>query len=199
MNDEEYLELIKSELMEINTGLPAEIVSYSGGIASVRPIGKQSFKDGRSLEYPVIHDVPVQWPRFCGGNAGFKAPIRAGDRCWLSFSQRSMDGFTAGSGDDIRAFDLNDCVAQMGVYSSTKSQWEDNNDSTVMYFGSAAVRITEGGEIHMHGTKIFHHAPVVGDSTATYTGEVQGNGVKLSQHIHSGVQGGNSNTGNPVK
>lgn len=197
MNDEEYLELIKSELMEINTGLPAEIVSYSKGIASVRPIGKQSFKDGRSLEYPVIHDVPVQWPRFCGGNAGFKAKISAGDRCWLSFSQRSMDGFTAGSGDDIRAFDLNDCVAQMGVYSSTKSQWEENNDSTVMYFGSAAVQITEGGEIHMYGTKIHHHAPVVGDEDAIYQGEVIGDGVSSSNHIHRDVHG--TYTSTPVK
>ena len=153
MTDEEYLQLIKSELMEINTGLPAEIVSYSGGIASVRPIGKQVFSDGRSLEYPVINDVPVQWPRFCGGNAGFKASIRAGDKCWLAFSQRSLDGFTSGSGDDTRSFDLNDCVAQMGVYSGTQSQWEEDNDSTVMYFGGAAVQITEDGEIHMYGTK----------------------------------------------
>ncbi|MGL5654136.1 MAG: Gp138 family membrane-puncturing spike protein [Vibrio sp.] len=199
MGEDEIIELIRSELMEINTGIPAEIVSYAGGLASVKPSGKQLFKDGREIEYPVIHNCPVQWPRFNGGKAGFKGKVSVGDGCWLSFSQRSMDSFLSGSGDDTRSFDLNDCVVQMGVYSGTRSKWEENNDSAVMYFGDAAVQITESGEIHMHGTKIFHHAPVTGDSTATYTGEVQGNGVKTSSHVHSGVQSGSSNTGNPVK
>lgn len=197
MNDEEMIALIRSELLEINTGIPAEIVSYSDGIASVKPVGKQLFKDGRSIEYPTINNVPVQWPRFCGGGAGFKAPVRSGDKCWLAFSQRSMDEFLAGSGDDVRSFDLNDCVAQMGVYGGTQSQWEENNDSCVMYFGSAAVQITESGEIHMHGTKIFHHAPVVGDEDAIYRGEVIGDDVSTSNHIHRDSTGKNTST--PVK
>lgn len=197
MGEDEIIELIRSELMEINTGIPAEIVSYADGIASVKPAGKQLFKDGREIEYPVIHNCPVQWPRFSGGKAGFKGKVSVGDGCWMSFSQRSMDSFLSGSGDDTRSFDLNDCVVQMGVYSGTRSKWEDNNDSAVMYFGDAAVQITESGEIHMHGTRIFHHAPVVGDDDAIYQGEVIGDDVSTSNHIHRDSTGKNTST--PVK
>lgn len=214
MDNTQLLELIRSELMEVNTGLVGEIVSYADGIASVRPVVRQLFKDGRELAYPVIYNVPVQWPRFAGGAAGFKAPVRKGDRCWLAFSQRAMDG-----SDDVRAFDLTDCVAQMGVYDGPRSQWEQNNDSSVMYFGAHAIQITESGEIHMYGTKILHHAPVEGDEGATYVTQVKSAtvvaegvtaatvagsqqvscaGVSLSSHKHSGVQSGPSTTGTPV-
>lgn len=156
---------IKSELIDVNTSIEGSIVSYSAGMATVRPTGKKRYADGDALDYPVITDVPVRWPTFAGGNAGVKGPVQSGDKCILVFSQQAIDGT-----DDLRRHDLNDCYAVM-VDGSTASQGGNNADM-VMYFGSAYIRLTSAGKLEINapaGTETV--AP-----TNLYTGAITGQG-----------------------
>lgn len=140
---EELRGFIKSELIDLNTSIEGTIVSYSAGMATVRPAGKKRYADGDALDYPVITDVPVRWPTFAGGNAGVKGPVQSGDKCILVFSQQAIDG-----SDDLRRHDLNDCYAVM-VDGSTQSQG-GNNEDMVMYFGAAFIKLTSDGKLEIN-------------------------------------------------
>lgn len=195
--------LIQSEMIDLNTSIAAEIVSYSGGFASVRPLANKRFQDGDSLPFPIIHDVPVRWPVFAGGLAGVRGPISAGDKCHLVFAQQASDGT-----DDLRRHDLSDAYALI-VDNSQSSQGANDNDM-VIYFGSAYIKITRSGEIELSapaGFKINTSKTVnngaldVNGTTKTneslhVKGEFTVNGFDVSEnHTHSGVQKGGDNTG----
>jgi hypothetical protein len=134
--------LIQSEMIDLNTSIPAVVVSYSGGLASVRPIGNKRFADGDSLPFPVIHAVPVRWPVFNGGSCGVRGPIKAGDKCHLVFAQQATD-----STDDLRRHDLTDAYALM-CDNSANSQGGNDSDM-VMYFGPAYIKITAAGKVEI--------------------------------------------------
>lgn len=212
--------LIQSEMIDLNTSMPAVITAYAGGLASVRPIGNKSFKDGDSLPFPVIHAVPVRWPVFSGGNAGVRGPIKPGDKCHLVFAQQATDGT-----DDLRRFDLSDAYALM-MDNAPTSQGGNDSDM-VMYYGSAYVRISSGGEIEIvapagctitapttlnTGTLIFQKGmigsgvPDAGGGSMSITGDIAFQDGKIthegkvidSTHRHSEVQTGGGTTGTVV-
>jgi hypothetical protein len=60
-----------------------------------------------------------------------------------------------------------------------------------------APNVTVQGNMKVTGTTELQGA-VTADSTITASGEVQGNGIKLSTHVHGGVQTGGGNSGPPV-
>lgn len=143
--------LINARLIDVNTSLPATIVSYSNGIARVMPKAKKRFADGDVLDYPIIPNVRVCWPSFAGGAAGIKGPVKAGDNCLLVFSQQAIDG-----SDDLRMFDLQDAYAVMCDLGNVGGD-SDNNDDLTLFFGGAYLRITESGELKINapgGTNI---------------------------------------------
>ena len=82
-----------NKLAAVHTALPGKIVSYSPATnrAQVQPFGKYKLDDGRSFDYPVIHNVPVQFPMGCGGSSGVTFPLRAGDGCLLIFAESQLD------------------------------------------------------------------------------------------------------------
>ena len=56
--------MINARLLDVNTCLPAIILSYKNGLARVQPVGKKRFADGDELDYPVIPSARVCWPSF---------------------------------------------------------------------------------------------------------------------------------------
>lgn len=139
------LGLIQSQLLDVNTCLPATIVSYADGVARVSPTGKKRFADGDALDYPIIPNVRVCWPSFAGGLAGIRGPVKEGDPCLLVFSQQAVDG-----SDDRRMFDLQDAYAIMcNIGTVGKSDSVNDNDMT-MYFGPAYIRLTEDGALKIN-------------------------------------------------
>lgn len=195
--------LIKSEMIDLNTSIAAEIVSYNAGLASVRPLASKRFQDGDVLPFPIIHAVPVRWPVFNGGTAGFKGPVRVGDKCHLIFAQQAADG-----SDDLRRFDLSDAYAVM-VDNSQTSQGGNNNDA-VMYHGAAYIRIGEGGDIEIvapGGVTITtpstkNTGKLETQGRFTYRdgmlgfGRASSNGFATDEtHTHSGVESGPDTSG----
>lgn len=134
--------LIQSELVDVNTSINAVVVSYSNGLATVRPTANKLFPDGDSLPFPEIPNVPMRWPSFNGGDCGLKGPIRAGDKVLLVFGQQAIDGT-----DDQRRHDLSDAYA-IPCGNDIAGQAGDN-DSMVMWFGEAYIKITKGGGVRI--------------------------------------------------
>lgn len=183
--------MIKSEMIDVNTSINGEIVSYSNGFATVRPTANKAFLDGESLAYPLIYKCPVRWPSFNGGRCGFKGPIKPGDQVLVVFAQQATDGT-----DDLRKFDLNDAYC-IPCHNSMAGQGS-NNDDTIMYFGSAYIKISSSGEIEINapgGTKITSPTTDIASNVAM-VGTVTSNGKNISDtHTHTGVTPGGSNTG----
>jgi len=203
MAENDYLaairSLIKSEMVDLNTSISGEVVSYSKGNATIKPIGNKRFQDGESLPFPLIYNVPIRWPSFNGGQCGFKAPIKKGDKVLIVFSQQATDGT-----DDLRRFDLSDAYAIPA--DNDQSDGGSNNEDTIMYFGSASIRITAAGEVIITAPKgIIYDSPSLDVSygglgtTMNLTGTLLNNNVNVGHnHRHSGVQTGPSDTGNPI-
>lgn len=138
------IELVRAQLLDVNTALPAVIISYESGLARVAPTPKKRFADGDVLDYPIIPNVRVCWPSFAGGSAGIKGPVKAGDRCLLVFSQQAIDGT-----DDRRMFDLQDAYAIMCDLGNAGVGDSDNNSDMTMFFGAAYIRLTKDGVLNI--------------------------------------------------
>ena len=186
--------LINSELIDVNTSINGVVVSYSNGLATVRPTANKRFQDGEVLPFPNIFNVPVRWPSFNGGQCGFKGPIRSGDNVLVIFSQQAKDGT-----DDQRRFDLSDAYC-IPAHNSTAAQG-GNNDDTVMYFGAAYIKITASGAVEIvapGGHKITAPDTEIVSNIKT-TGTITNNNKNIGNtHTHSGVQTGGGNTGGVV-
>jgi hypothetical protein len=135
--------MMDSKMLDINTSIDGVIVSYDAGLATVQPIGQKRFADGDVLDFPPIRRVPVRWPSFNGGQAGFKGPVTPGDKCQLIFSQQASDG-----SDDMRRFDLSDAYAI--IASNETVQGGGNNDDCIMWFGGAYIKITPAGAVEIN-------------------------------------------------
>jgi hypothetical protein len=195
--------LIQSEMIDLNTSIPAVVVSYSGGLASVRPIGNKRFADGDSLPFPVIHAVPVRWPVFNGGLCGVRGPIKAGDKCHLVFAQQATDNT-----DDLRRHDLTDAYALM--CDNSQASQGGNDSDMVMYFGSAYIRIGAGGEVEIVAPGGLKFTTPATENTGTLEtkgeftyrdgmvgfGSATSNGrITDERHTHSGVESGPDTSG----
>lgn len=178
------LALVGGQIGNINTALPGKIVSYSAGKAVVQPTGQKRFSDGDVLDYPQVHNVPVCWPSFAGGQAGVKGPVKAGDKCLLVFSQSANDG-----SDDMRQHDLTDAYAVMCDPGNVGAS--GTNDALTMYYGGASVSISEGGVITITGSVIINGEVVQSG------GDMSSNGIVVATHTHGGVQAGGAQTQPP--
>ena len=220
-------ELINARLLDVNTSVPATIVSYANGRASVRPTVNKRYADGDTLPYPVIRNVRVEWPSFNGGQCGVKGPVTPGDPCLLIFSQQAVDG-----SDDRRMFDLSDCYTLMVNNGQVGAGQSGNNTDMVMWFGSAYIALTAGGQLNIVAPggvdiqtpsvnisgSLTNEKEITGQSGLAITGihpatgtgskvagnfEVEGgdvvaDGISLKTHKTSGVTPGSGLSGNPV-
>lgn len=199
--------MMKQQLSEIHTGMPGTVVSFDAGqcIATVKPTLQYHTADGSLMDYPLITGVPVFMPH--AGDAQITYPVKAGDGCWISFSERSLDEYM-GKGDadnhDPRQFDLTDAMCFVGMrpaQSISAANVEIINSAT-------SISVTPGGDVNIVG-----NVNIQGNITCTGTSQMSGNitchgsiasdgdmqagSISLQGHIHGGVQGGGSTTSGP--
>ena len=84
----------------------------------VKPLPKRKYKDGSSVEFPVLQSVPVVMPNT--KTSSISLPVNQGDNVLLVFSQREIDTFKSGATlpydvDVERWMDINDAVAIIGL------------------------------------------------------------------------------------
>jgi hypothetical protein len=181
-----------SRVSNIHTAMPGQIVSYnpSTNRASVQPNGNYKAEDGRDIRYPIIHNVPIQFPMGQGGTAGITFPINAGDGCLLVFSETQNDDFLGnnkGDSPDVRRHSLNDAIAIPGVYAGAAPSNVAHAGDVCLFQGGSMVRLN-GGEF----------SGSVGGTTFTFGGgDLVVNGISLVHHVHGGITPGGSDTAEP--
>ncbi|MFN1150083.1 Gp138 family membrane-puncturing spike protein [Serratia liquefaciens] len=189
-------------------------------------IGNMGNFGQQSIEYPLLVDVPVVFPR--GGGCTLTFPVKKGDECLVIFSDRCID-FWWQSGSvqervDTRCHDLSDAFAIVGPQSQAKKISGISTSSAQLRTddGTAFVEVAEGGDITattqgimtVNAPNIILNGAVTingpltqgkgeAGGTATLLGplgvdnDVTAAGISLQNHTHSGVQSGSNNTGKP--
>lgn len=141
---------IEKNMNEIHTSMPGQVQAYdfSTQKASVKPLIKKKYKDGKEDSLPVIVNVPVIFPRAKDFSMTF--PIQPGDYVLLVFTERSMEKFLALGGEqdpgDFRKFDLTDAVAIPGLYPFSVPSIADNNEDFLLKFHDNFVRFKKNGD-----------------------------------------------------
>lgn len=183
-------ELISNSISNINTALPAVIVSYDSGTnkAVVKPVGVMKFPDNRSLPYPDIHGVPVMFPTSMGGACGVTFPIQAGDGCLLVFSQADISYFTGKGVDSGNSFQLSDAICVPGLYNNSPKGIASHSDKLTLFFNTSYITLSDAG---------IEGQLADGTQLTVSGGELTVNGISLTKHRHGGVQSGGGDTGLP--
>lgn len=112
-------EVLRARLAHVHTSHPARVIDYDPvkQTANVLPVTKhmQLTTTGyEPVDYPVIPDVPVAFPRW--GDWYVHAPLTPGDYVELLYGEASLDRWREFGLDDIdpefpHRFDLSDAIA----------------------------------------------------------------------------------------
>lgn len=190
---------IKSHLADhLNTTLEGVIVAYNAGRVDVKATGTKNYTDGDSLAFPVLYDLPLCWLAGDGGRAGFKAPVKVGDKCTIIFKQQPQQD---GDVNTTRRFSCADAQVLPGV-----SYPDDlgGNDTARVYYGDAFFEVTGDGKVNIHApggfqctapTSAFSEKVVIAGETtvnnalsvqgaSTLTGGATIAGSKYGTHTH---------------
>jgi len=193
MNINQWQEAVEETMQnkngKMNTCIPGVIQSYKNGRAVVKPQGTIQYENGKSMEYPVIYDVPIVFPTGMSGTCGITFPIKSGDGCLIVFSQNNMQSFLSGTEtDDQRHHSLNDAICIPGLYSAAFSTVESNPDDVCIFHGNSKVTLGDGGlNANLADGTIFELSG----------SDLKVNGISLTKHKHGGVQSGGSTTDVP--
>lgn len=199
----------KQQIDNAHVSLPGVIVSYDAGSnrASAKPSGNYQAQDGQSLPYPIIYNAPVVFPSGSGGKAGVTFPIKSGDGCLIVFSDEALSGYLSGSGTntDPRKHSLNDAIVIPGLYANGATSEVEHPNETCMTCGGSIVRL-DGSHLIIelaNGTNITIAEGLYGEfangtNITISAGDLVVNSISHCHHIHSGVEAGPDNTGEPV-
>ena len=120
----QYKETIKNEIAydreDLSTNVAGTVISYDNVKQTItaRPVMYHMDADGISSRMSDIPSVPVLF--YGSGGGSFTVPIKKGDPCWVSFSQRAFDtwwmtGKLPSQPSTQRMHDYNDAVAILGL------------------------------------------------------------------------------------
>ena len=215
INFQELLKTFFNEKMKsIYTAIPAHVLSFDSvnQTAQVELGIKRIDRNGEKVTPPPILECPVL---FLGDNFCIETQIDVGCEGLALFSQRCIDGWinTGGCADNplMRFFDMSDCLfiagfrpypkkipsfSNNGIKLRNRSGgqfvWLKNDGSISASNGKGTIIIESGGTIKINGVTFD-----VSGNVST-SGDVSSGNISLKSHCHSGVQGGNGNTGSPI-
>ena len=142
-----------SLISSIHTCLPGRIEKYTRTEqkANVKPLIKKKYLDGTAVEFPVIPNVPIVFPRTKRGGITF--PLEQGDGVLLVFSERALDRWLS-SGEDVepgdyRKFDLSDAIAIPGLFSFKQPNLATNDDDVEIHNEGQRITIKKNGDIEI--------------------------------------------------
>lgn len=205
---------------QIVTSLPAKVVSYDAAKQTIKAQitvkAYQQQEDGstKAVDYPQLEDVPVQFPG--GGDQVMTFPVKEGDEVLISFASRAVDSWQQSGGDqapqDAGMNNLSAGFAQLGFRSQpSAAKLTDVSTSAVemrSVDGQTRVSVSQAGGMSVATNKSVSVTAAQGvtmsggagdinfTGTLKVSGEIELNGIKLSEHKHTGVQpGGGTSTG----
>jgi len=139
---------LDSRLRRVHTILPGKIVEYDYTTrkAKVKPLIKMKMRDNTNLSIDPIDNVPVL---IYGTNkANIYIPIKKDDGVLLLFSESPMGNYlnstTEQEADDLRRFNLADCIAIPGLWSfKSVPTAPDNGNDFFINFQDAKITIKD--------------------------------------------------------
>jgi hypothetical protein len=218
----------RAAMAKVRTTTPVKVVAvHGGGLApvgrvDVQPLIQQTDSAGNVMALPVLYGIPyLRWQGgasavildpavndiglVCFADRDVSAVIASGQQSAPGSNRRFSlaDGFYIGATlnaepaqylqfDPDNGITLNSpkkITEQIGT-DSDAARVVMNSDGIVLSFGGHSITINSDG-IAISGAQ-------TNDSTITASGEIEGNGVKLSTHKHTGVTSGSSQSGPPV-
>ncbi|NII73268.1 hypothetical protein FHW84_001837 [Dyella sp. SG562] len=216
-SEEVYRLSFKSFMVKAWTGMPGYIVDFNPSTVTatvqigVRGVVATSDGSSNTVPYPLLKDVPVQFPGTADSVLTF--PVQPGDECWVAFSNRAIGAWIQSGGlqdpSDARGLDLRNAICVLGGLSQPKVIPEFNNDHTQLRSrdGSTYVELDSAGGIlkfvapggfQFQGPSANFSGTVTAAETITSTGgDVLAGSISLQHHVHPDVQSGSSTTGQP--
>lgn len=207
----------------LHVAVPGVIESFDPDTVTcvVQPVVKSGAmaSDGTisTEDYPLLVDVPVVFPR--GGGCTLTFPVRAGDECLVVFADREIDFWWQSGGTQesasVRQHSLSDAFAIPGPRSQAQHINNISTEAAQLRIddGSAFIELAADGNVRLVTTgKISASADagvdiaaptisISGDVTIagslSVSGDAIAQGISVSGHTHSGVQGGSGSTGKP--
>lgn len=213
-NMEETLRLVFAGLQSgLWTCLPGEVWDVLDDMrVNVQPtirmmVRPQVGNDYTPLQLPLILDCPIQFA--AGGGCTFTFPLERGNEGLIIFSSRCIDSWWVQSGVQnpsvLRMHDLSDGFFIPGVKSKP---------NTFAYSPTTARLTTDDGQAYYEldptgkianiiapGGVNINNVSIDTDGNIVTPGEVTARGagaVALSTHVHTGVQLGDDESGEPV-
>lgn len=187
----------KAAVNEIHTALPGEIISFNGGTATVKPVGKYVTSDGTSLDYPTITEAPVCFPFCQNAGVGFAYPVKKGDSCIIIISEVELDAWRSGSASEgSLRFDLTSAMVIPGLFKGgcDASTRASSLNAAIMTAGDSEVIVSGSGCALSAGstTLTVTDDGVSVKGSLTVTGDIKAGAVSLKEHIHKDSTGGDT-------
>lgn len=152
---------IAVELEDVYTALQGTITDVSNlknNRISVQPSVKRLNSSGQEFDYPILPDVPIQWPS--GGGAVMTFPLKVGDDVLLIFSMASITEFQLSNTGTVKPSDtrnhaLSDAIAIPCIYRDA-NQPEPNEDDVEIRYKDAKLALKDDSSIVLNNKNGSH-------------------------------------------
>ncbi len=113
-------DVVREASYDIHTALPGTIAEFDpeSGMASVKPEGVMTMKNGEKLPYPTIVKVPVVFPQASSQNVVIAYPVNPGDGCLILVCENDLKPWMSHGKetDSNMKFDLTNSVCIPGLF-----------------------------------------------------------------------------------
>jgi len=158
MSQAELIKALQDKISSnIRVAMPGIIETYEFKTckASIKIDMQELYRNDTCVDYPVISNVPVVFPR-CGG-AEILLPVKRGDSCLVIFMDRDIKTWLLGASKQPpktrRQHHLNDAVAIMGLSPFNRpSKAQNATDLMISYSGSQVI-LKPNGIIEIESVK----------------------------------------------
>jgi len=181
-------------LMDMEKVIPGIVQSYDRmtNRAVVKPAVTGVASLGQKISKPSLVNIPVLTLQ--GGGMFLSFPLAVGDAGWLVACDRDISVFKQNlkesSPNSYRKHRFNDAFFIPDKINDI-SVSEDDTGAVVISTVSGSTKFSlKEGQIKLIGNTII-------SGTLDVSGEITGAGIKLSQHVHGGIEPGGGTTGVP--
>lgn len=206
--------------LRLNTSIPAIIDEFDTSTqrVSATPAVKAKITNLNGtvsyIDYPKITNIPLAIAK--GDGLSITYPVKKGKLCTLIFSQRSIDNILLDGtkptppfeGENaytstLRCMDMTDAMCFPGIITNSEAISNYNNNAVELRNsdGTVKVSVEENGLTLAQGNatiEMKNDGVSIVATTISILGQTTINGKDFDTHIHSGVTGGNQNTGGVV-
>lgn len=189
---------IKKEIRGMHTAMPGTIVSFDPGkmLATVLPGMKFKKPDGKTIDYPQITGVPVVFPQGAGQQCTVAFPVKAGDGCLIVIAEQSLDYWMYGqeTATDL-AFDMTNAMCIPGLFATPNAAVQAACSANAVVIDTKGTRITvKGGSVEIDAAEVKINGNLTVSGSVQSAGDVNGSGVSLATHTHTGDSGGKTSS-----